>query len=177
MRGGLWSSFSVPARRNLEQVRAVLRRRAQAVRTDRRGRAWHARCRSTVRPGTADPASGRKRPRRNRCHSARSRNCLRRTAPAGHQAAVVAPVEAEPRPVLPGLVLQVRGLVEVLVVVDAEHFADPAGVAPMPLTCGSKKRAATLRHHHKRRKARGSSARWRGRHSRESSSWPTRSGR
>src|ERR1700683_5349694 len=38
-----------------------------------------------------------------------------------HQAAIVAPVEAQPRPALPRLVLQVRGLVEFLVVVDAEH--------------------------------------------------------
>ena len=40
---------------------------------------------------------------------------------AGHQTAVVAPVEADPRCVLLGLVLQVSGLVEKLVVVDAEH--------------------------------------------------------
>ncbi len=35
-------------------------------------------------------------------------------------------------------------LVELLVVVDAEHAATCPGVAPMPLTCGLKKRAATL---------------------------------
>ena len=42
---------------------------------------------------------------------------------ASHQAAVVAPVEAEPRPSPAGLILQVSGRVEILVVVDAEHFA------------------------------------------------------
>ena len=38
----------------------------------------------------------------------------------GHQAAVIAPVEAHPWAALPGLVLEVGGLVELLVVVDAE---------------------------------------------------------
>src|ERR1700733_13781377 len=37
----------------------------------------------------------------------------------GDQTAIVAPVEAEPRPFLPGLVLQVSGLVKQLIVVDA----------------------------------------------------------
>src|ERR1035438_5550714 len=40
-----------------------------------------------------------------------------------HQAAVVAPVEADPRSPLPWLVLQVSGFVEPLVVVDAEHLS------------------------------------------------------
>ena len=46
---------------------------------------------------------------------------------------------------LPWLILQVSGLVEVLIVVDPEHAAPASfGVAPIPLTCGVKKRAATL---------------------------------
>jgi len=40
---------------------------------------------------------------------------------AGDQAAVIPPIEANPGPLLPGLVLQVSGLVELLVVVDTEH--------------------------------------------------------
>ena len=39
---------------------------------------------------------------------------------ARDQPAVIAPVEAHPRPGLPGLVSQVRGLVELFVVIDAE---------------------------------------------------------
>src|SRR5580693_1143546 len=42
----------------------------------------------------------------------------------GHQAAVIPPVEADPRSVLPGLVLDVSGLVKLFVVVDAEHLVD-----------------------------------------------------
>jgi hypothetical protein len=44
-------------------------------------------------------------------------------------------------------VLDVSGLVEDFVVVDAEHsqpvVTEQNGAAPIPLTCGSKKRAAT----------------------------------
>src|SRR5580658_6840236 len=39
---------------------------------------------------------------------------------AGHQTAVVTPVEASPWPALPGLILEVGGLVKPFVVVDAE---------------------------------------------------------
>src|SRR5580692_6670494 len=39
---------------------------------------------------------------------------------ASHQAAIVAPVEPDPWPSLPGLVLQVSCLVELFVMVDAE---------------------------------------------------------
>src|SRR5580698_8041457 len=39
---------------------------------------------------------------------------------ASHQAAIVAPVEPDPWPTLPGLILQVSCLVELFVVVDAE---------------------------------------------------------
>src|SRR6202161_601953 len=42
---------------------------------------------------------------------------------AGNEAAVIAPVEADPRTALERLILQVRGLVEFLVVVDAEDAA------------------------------------------------------
>src|SRR6266404_9555486 len=37
-----------------------------------------------------------------------------------HQTAVISPVEADPRPACPGLILQVSRLVELLVVIDAE---------------------------------------------------------
>src|SRR5882672_5214966 len=40
---------------------------------------------------------------------------------SGHQAAVITPVEAKPRASLPHLVLDMRSLLELLVVVDAEH--------------------------------------------------------
>ena len=40
---------------------------------------------------------------------------------ASHQSAVVSPIEAKPRTILPRLILHVRGLVEPLVVVDAER--------------------------------------------------------
>src|ERR1700690_669946 len=40
---------------------------------------------------------------------------------ASHQAAVIPPVEGEPRPVLPRLVLQVGGLIEFFVVVNAKR--------------------------------------------------------
>jgi hypothetical protein len=40
---------------------------------------------------------------------------------AGHQAAVIPPVEADPRAVLPGLVLQVSRLIELFIVIDAER--------------------------------------------------------
>ena len=47
--------------------------------------------------------------------------------------------------VLPRLVLHVGGLVELLVVVDAERATSRRdGVAPTPPICGVKKRAATL---------------------------------
>ena len=64
---------------------------------------------------------------------------------AGDQSAVVAPVEAKPRPTLPGcLVLHVRGHVKGFVVVDTENPRGAEGVAPAPEICGVKKRAATL---------------------------------
>lgn len=65
---------------------------------------------------------------------------------ACHESTVVAPVEAEPGALAEGqVVLQVGGLVEPLVVVDAERGirAGSSGVAPTPPTCGLKKRAAT----------------------------------
>src|SRR5579862_4941921 len=40
---------------------------------------------------------------------------------SGHQPAVIAPVETDPRSALPWLVLQVRGLVELFVMVDAKR--------------------------------------------------------
>ena len=94
-------------------------------------------CWSGVRPDS---------PRCNRCHWVRWRNPSRAGHRARHQAAVIAPIETQPRPRFPGLVLQMSGLIEQLVVVDAEYGSRPEqdGVAPIPLTCGPKKRAATL---------------------------------
>src|SRR5882724_7121664 len=47
--------------------------------------------------------------------------CIRDGHCAGHKTAVIAPVEAKPRTTLPRLILEVCGLVEPLVVVDAER--------------------------------------------------------
>ena len=64
---------------------------------------------------------------------------------ASHQAAVISPVEANPWPRLPGLVLQVGGLVELFVVVNAEWRPIAPGTVARPLrSAGVKKRAATL---------------------------------
>src|SRR5437016_2460283 len=49
------------------------------------------------------------------CRISCERNCT------GHQSAVVPPIDANPRPTLPRLVLQVGGLVELLVVVNSEN--------------------------------------------------------
>src|ERR1035437_10175427 len=46
---------------------------------------------------------------------------------AGDKAAIVTPVEAEPRTLFPGLILQVGRLVEMLVVIDAEHSTSGRG--------------------------------------------------
>ena len=51
---------------------------------------------------------------------------------ASHQAAVIAPIERHPRSAFPRLVLHVAGLLEVLVVVDAEHRSI-AGAQPADL--------------------------------------------
>ena len=71
---------------------------------------------------------------------------------AHYQAAVVAPVESHPRCALPGLILKVRRLVELFVMIDAEHAA-----AALPLRCYAKTRLLRLevpcrhaRHHHQR---------------------------
>jgi len=61
-----------------------------------------------------------------------------------HQTAVISPVEADPRPACPGLILQVSCLVELLIVIDGGRglHSDPPSLQP-PI-CGGKKRAATL---------------------------------
>src|SRR5437867_1841230 len=68
---------------------------------------------------------------------------------ASYQAAIVSPVEAEPRPVFPRLVLYVSRLVELFVVIDAEwgdiaSASIPGGTAPAPPSCGLKNREVTL---------------------------------
>ncbi len=50
-----------------------------------------------------------------------NRSSVRHRHFAGHQPAVVTPVETDPWSGLPGLILHVRGLVEAFVVVDAER--------------------------------------------------------
>src|SRR6266700_7421969 len=57
---------------------------------------------------------------------------------AGYQAAIVSPVEAEPRPVFPRLVLYVSRLVELFVVIDAE-WGDIASATPRRDSAGSSK--------------------------------------
>ena len=55
-----------------------------------------------------------------------------------HQATVVSPIEAEPRPVFPRLVLYVSRLVELFVVIDAE-WGDIASATPRRDSPGSSK--------------------------------------
>src|SRR5258708_19975624 len=53
---------------------------------------------------------------------------------AGHQATVIPPVETDPRQVFPRLILKMGGLIECLIVVDAEHFsARDGGAQPADL--------------------------------------------
>ena len=65
---------------------------------------------------------------------------------ACHQAAIVAPVEAHPGAALERLVLHVSGWLNISSwsMRNTPFPPCPAGVAPMPLTWGWKKRAATL---------------------------------
>src|SRR4029077_11680655 len=58
---------------------------------------------------------------------------------AGHQSAVIAPVEAHPWPGLPWLVLHMRGLVETFVVIDAKR-----GERCPECSCGNRTGAADL---------------------------------
>src|SRR5208282_1147036 len=64
---------------------------------------------------------------------------------AGHQTAIVPPVEAQPWAALPGLILKVGGLVELFVVVDAEGS---------PRSSHGRTSAANLRREETRRHAR-----------------------
>src|SRR5208283_2733510 len=109
-----------PSGRNLQVLGAVFRSRANAIRTDRcSGRGIDARAKESCfillvgsKVGSIYDGVG---PVRSVCTispSARHGAC--------YQAAVVAPIKAEPRPVLLGLILQVSGLVVDLVVIDAE---------------------------------------------------------
>ena len=58
--------------------------------------------------------------------------------------AVISPIESKPWSALPGLILQVRCLIKLLIMIDAEDSARSDGVAPAPPSCGRRKRAATL---------------------------------
>ena len=82
--------------------------------------------------------------------------CTRLAAETRHgtrdKAAIVAPVEAKPRPGLPRLILDVRGLVEVFIVVDAKHRRSPRrGANAADLRSKETRRHAG--HHYKRRQA------------------------
>src|ERR1035441_2120742 len=107
-----------PGRRNLEQRRAILRGGAQAARADRGGR---RRMHAAAKESGLKLLIGRK-PRKINGGIGSIRPVVAMATRAwhlsGHLAAVVAPGEAEPRSVLPGLVLQVRRLVEHFVVID-----------------------------------------------------------
>ena len=138
MRGGLWSSFSVPGAGILTRVDpycdAGQGDRAEA---DSRGRTYAAaeQARLELLVGGQAAAGQIHRARWHRATRNRTRD----------QAAVVSPVEPDPRPAFPGLILQVGCLVELLIVVDAENSIPAAdGAAPAPPTCGVKNRAATL---------------------------------
>ena len=128
MRGGLWSSFSVPGGGYLQEFEPYCDAGQKPVGLIGVGRIRRSRWRcehapQKIRPGIVDPATGRKHPRSASVHlpdrCAIAAGAGNRT---GDQTAVISPVEAEPRPALPRLVLQVRGLVEMFVVVDAERL-------------------------------------------------------
>src|SRR5580704_10856763 len=108
---------------NLDKVRSVFRRWAKTCRTDGSGRrSMHA---------AEEQACLKLLIRReighidDRIRSVRAVEAIASGARHGtsHQAAVVAPVKAEPRAGLPGLVLQVCGLVEILIVIDTENVS------------------------------------------------------
>ena len=63
---------------------------------------------------------------------------------SGDQTTIVSPVESQPGATLPGLVLEVGGLIKLLVVVNAEDTASGGRRRPCPPNWGSKKREATL---------------------------------
>src|ERR1700675_382779 len=67
---------------------------------------------------------------------------------AGHQSAVVPPVEPDPRRVFPGLVLQVCGLVKLFVVVDAEGRSALPYRNAQPAGLGWEEAGGYARHHH-----------------------------
>src|SRR5580693_4785508 len=71
---------------------------------------------------------------------------------AGHKAAIIPPVEADKWRALPGLVLQVCGLVELFVVVDAKDRG-PSGRGANAADLWSEETRRYTGHHHKRRKA------------------------
>ena len=149
MRGGLWSSFSVSGAGTFNKVEPYCDR-GQGFGNATVGVA--AAIRKTVQPRIPDRRSASERVcQRNRRSPGGIGGGLRAIAAearslASNQAAVVSPVETEPRTALPGLVLQVGRLIEFLVVVDAER-RDPLaghGHAPAPPIWGGKNRAATL---------------------------------
>ncbi len=74
------------------------------------------------------------------------RNC------SGHQTAVIAPIKANPRTGSPRLVLQVRGLVEAFVVVDAEGGAALSNGGAESAGLRRKESRGHAGHHHQRGK-------------------------
>ncbi len=71
----------------------------------------------------------------------------------GHETAVVAPIEAEPWAARPGLVLQVGRLVELFVVVDAEHSTGGQGSGPSTADLRCKEARCHAGENHERREA------------------------
>ena len=68
----------------------------------------------------------------------------------GHESAVVPPIEAHPGVFLPGLVLNVRGLVEVLVVIDAENSRGRRRIGSRSGGLRGEEARRHARHHHER---------------------------
>src|ERR1700730_11902676 len=71
---------------------------------------------------------------------------------ACNQTAVIAPVEANPRPSLPGLVLQVSRFVELLVVVDTERAPTLPYRSPQTAGLRREETCGDARHHYQCRK-------------------------
>ena len=121
MRGGLWSSFSVPAAGMFTSFDPYCDAGHRPVGTDRRGgrgidaAAIEAGLELLIRRQTGNIHDGIGPIRAIGAISTSARHR------ASHQAAVVSPVEAQPRPPFPRLVLQMGGGVEILVVIDSKY--------------------------------------------------------
>ena len=72
---------------------------------------------------------------------------------AGNEAAVIPPVEANPWTTLPRLILQMRSLIELLVVIDAEHRATLSDRDAKTAHLRRKIACSHAGHHNERRQA------------------------